>query len=275
MRKKQRENPIYPEKKAKKAREKFNWKPYIIILTVIALIFGSLLAKYYLFDGFFVLQNQVKFEYIRGTGYKNTETGEIFRSAPTYYEPASIVQEPIYGRIGGVNLFTPWKWDEIVHLYELCYPIGEGDQKSYAKSDPSIWLATDEEHGSVVYYNESFNFPEPQDFAFETMYLCDADGRIATHELDSMATASLMNAFFDENSENLFSTSPIVFEETPIKSVRVTSSVYKWLHMVLYLYQYEDAFYLYIPELRRFVQTDSEIFGIYFTTSDDLMGSSK
>lgn len=272
MSKSKGENPIYPGKTEKKVREKFNWKPYVIIFAVIALLLGSVAFNIYLVNGYFkdysTLSNQVEFEYVRGAGYHDVKNDVIYRPAPSYYEPASIVQEPVYGRVGGVNLFTPGKWDDITHLYAVCYPVGDLSDKKYERADPTVWLATDSYHGSTVYCNENYNLPEPKDFQFGTLYLCDADGKIATHELDDIASSELMEKFFDENSENLFDTVfPLAHS---IKSVRVTSTRYSWLHLVLYLYTYGGEYYFYLPEMARFVQTDREVFEIYFATPDDL-----
>lgn len=273
MSKKAKGNPIYPEEKPKKVREKFNWKPYVIVLAVIAVILGGVAAKVYLFDGYFVLKDQVELEYDRTSGsYLDAEKGITYRPISPCFEPASIVQEPVYSRIGGISLFRPGSWDEIGHLYALCYPVGDRADKKYERADPTVWLAADEAHGSTVYCNSDYNPPEPQNFEVDTVYLCDADGKIATQELDSLASVRLIREFFDESSENLYSSSEFMSGEL-IKTVRVTSTRYYWLHLVLYLYADGENYYLFLPEQRRYVQTDSEVFDVYFATPDDLQGA--
>ncbi len=272
MSKKTQENPIYPEKKPKKVREKFNWKPYLIIFTVIAVIFGALAVKVYLLDGYLILKKQVELVKNDRSGYFDEKNGITYLPIPAYYEAASTVKEPVYARIGGVNLFTPGSWDDIGHLYALCYTIGDRTDKKYQQADPTVWLTADEDHGSTVYCNSKFTPPEPKDFEFDTVFLCDADGKIATQKLDTVASSKIMNAFFDENSVNLFDSDSFMNGEL-LKTVRVTSNRYYWLHLVLYLYADGENYYLYLPEQRRYVQTDSEIFDIYFATAEDLQGA--
>lgn len=259
---KPKENAIYPEKKEKKVREKFNWKPYIIIAAVIAVIFGGIFVKVYLFDGFASVVKQVKFEPAADAGYYDAKNKITYRPAPPYYEPASIVMEPTYGRIGSVSLFKPGEWETIPHLYAVCYPIGEIGDKKYEKVDPTGWLATDENHGFTVYYNEKYTPPDPKDLKYDIVYICTPGGDIAVHQLDEAHSYKMMTEFFNEESENLFST---VFPQADyLYQVRVTSTNYSWLHLVLYLYTYEEEFYLYLPEMGRFVKVDSEISKVNF-----------
>ncbi len=259
---KSKKNSIYPEKKAKKVREKFNWKPYVVIAAVIVVIFGGIFAKVYLLDGFFAVVKQVKFEPVSGAGYYDAKNQITYLPAPSYYEPASIVMEPTYGRIGSVSLFKPGQWENVAHLYALCYPIGDLSDKNYEKVNPDGWLATDENHGFTVYYNEKYTPPKPWDLKYDTAYICTAGGNIEVQELHEDHTYELMNEFFDEKSENLFDT--VYPVSNYLYQVRVTSTNYSWLHLVLNLYTYEGEFYLYLPEMARFVKVNSEISALYF-----------
>lgn len=273
MKKTKEQNPIYPaddDKKKRPPREKFNWKPYLIILAVIALIAGGIFVKTTFVDGYLKLAKQVPLERVDG-GYYDADNDRTYVAAPTYYQASSIVSDPPYARIGDFSLFGMGDWDKLDHLYRVGYTANPGTANAttiLTKSE--AWLSTDADHGSILFYNaDLFQIPKPQDFGFETIYLCDANGNVATQQIDDAASLRLMTQFFSENSENLYAVMETLNAKF-IKQVRVTSSKYPWMQMVLSLYQSSDAYYLWMPELERFVQTDSTVFDVYFKTADDL-----
>lgn len=273
MRKSKVKNSIYPsdsDEEKRSPREKFNWKPYLIILAVIAVIVGGIFIKVTLVDGYLKIAKQVPFERVDG-GYYDTENDRTYMAAPTYYQASSIVSDPAYARIGDFSLFGVGSWDELDHLYRVGYTVNPGaGSSSFILMRSEAWLSTDADHGSILFYNSDlFELPQPQDFGFETVYLCDADGSIATQQIDDAASVRIMNDFFSEDSENLY-VKMDTLNAKYIKQVRVTSSTYPWMQMVLSLYQSSDAYYLWMPELERFVQTDSTVFDVYFKTAEDL-----
>ncbi|MGM9637765.1 MAG: hypothetical protein ACI3YK_07270 [Eubacteriales bacterium] len=273
MRKSKVKKPIYPsdeEKKKRPPREKFNWKPYLIILAVIAVIAGGVFIKVTFVDGYLKLAKQVPFERVDG-GYYDAGNDRTYVAAPTYYQASTIVSDPAYARIGDFSLFGIGSWDELDHLYRVGYTVNPGTTSaSTILMRSEAWLSTDADHGSILFYNaELFELPQPRDFEFETVYLCDADGNIATQQIDDAASVRIMTDFFSEDSENLYVMMDTLNAKY-IKQVRVTSSKYPWMQMVLSLYQSSDAYYLWMPELERFVQTDSTVFDVYFKTAEDL-----
>ncbi|MGM9681581.1 MAG: hypothetical protein ACI3XR_08765 [Eubacteriales bacterium] len=274
MKKSKVKNPIYPadDEQKKKPREKFNWKPYLIILAVIAVIFAGVFIKVTFIDGYLKLAGQVPLERIDG-GYYDNENNRTYVAAPTYYQAASIVSDPPYARIGEFSLFGIGSWDKLDHLYRVGYTVNPGTADATTILMLSeAWLSTDADHGSILFYNaDLITLPGPADFGFETVYLCDADGNIATQRIDDAASVRIMTEFFSDSSENLY-VKMDTLNAKYIKQVRVTSSTYPWMHMVLSLYQSSDAYYLWMPELQRFVQTDSTVFDVYFKTAEDLTG---
>lgn len=256
--------PIYPAKTAVKKREKFNWKPYVIIFAVIAVILGSIALKTLLIDPYSELSPQLPFEKTEN-GYYDRKNDRSYLPAPTYYQAASILEDPPYARIGDFSLWNIGDWDKLGHLYRVGFTVNPGtDRAQTTLSKSEAWLASDADHGLQIYYNPALvTLPEPENLDFETVYLCD--GAMASQMLGSETSARIMNDFFDESAENLFDRMESI-DVKVTKTVRVTSGRYPWIHLVLTFFCGEDGYYLYLPERLRLVKTDPEVFDPFFKT---------
>jgi hypothetical protein len=259
-RKKGDQDQIYPAKEKKKVKEKWNLVPWIIIGAALLVIFGGIWLAPKISDGisYLKLQKLVSTD----SGYYDEKKGVTYTYVPSYYEATLIVSDPAYGRVDDLSLYRVGYRDDddVVHLVKS-----------------TSWLATDADHGSILVCNEEeATIPKPQDFDFETVYICNTGSTVFTEqELDNGTSADIMNAFFDESSENLYG-SLMMEQASLLKSIRVTSSSYPWLQMVLYLYADMDSdgnnlYYLYLPTLNRFVQTDTEVFDLYFAATSEIL----
>lgn len=224
--------------------------PWIIVAGCILLILGGICLKVFLFDGFL---SKTKLVYSDGK-YYDGKNGITYVAAPHYYEPVLIAHKfelSSFSRGNGSDLFR----------------VGYRDSENKVKLvKSSLWLATDKDHGLIVYYNEKDAVcPEPEDFEPEYIYLTTLSStELPTQKLDLATTGRLMREFFaKDESENLYDS--VEFEEsTCIKGMKITSKKYPWLYLNMYLYHNDGKFYVFFPAQKKFCETDATVFEIYF-----------
>ena len=236
--------------KANKRREKFNFKPWLIVLGVILLLFGVIGAMY-------LAENYRKvytFTYQNGEYYFK-EKDITYVSAPMCYTYVLKSKEN-YAKSNRGNLYyMGYKLDEEVHM-----------------SSPEVLLTTDIESGGIIYYNpELFTVPQTDKFDWDKAYLCSVDGpTYATQELGSATTDRLLSAYFSaEDSENLYGTGDAVSMKL-LKEIRVSSSTYKSMYMILDLYtDGKGSYYISSSYDQRFIKTDETVFAPMFEEDDE------
>ena len=239
--------------KEKKKREKFNFVPWLIVLGVIAVFVGGVAAVYY--GGKYIDDNVkvVKLEYKNGK-YYDKKNDLTYSAAPMYYTYA-VKSEERYARS---------------NRYDLYY-IGHKDGDTYVLEAPDSWLTTDADHGAVIYYNaDKVSLPEPSEFKWNVMYFCNPDGLLyATGELDAPQTGKLLSAYYGAGeSENLYDSLYGTGQIKLLKELRVTSSAYPSLHLVLYLFTDNDGgYYIGSAYESRLIKADSAVFAPIFKDS--------
>ncbi len=237
-------------KEQNSTREKWNFKPYIIVAAVIALIFAIVGVMYFAESYRYVH----KFTYENGE-YYDKKNDITYVSAPMCYTYVAKSKE---------EYATSDKDD----LYYVCYTEGEGENKKTHAANPEELLTTNVSRGGVIYYNpEKFTLPQTKDFKWDVMYLCENSAGVvhATQELDSTVTDSLLDGYFAApDDENLFD-SQLRFELTHLKQIRVSSKSYKALFMVMELYtDGKGSYYISSVYDERLVKTDSAVFSQFF-----------
>ncbi len=239
--------------KQTKRREKFNFKPWLITVGVIALIFGVFSLIYFIQNHRTVL----KFTYENGE-YYDKKNDITYVPAPMCYSFC-------------LKSGEEYAVSDRLTFYYVGYK--DADDKVHM-CDPTAWLTTSFEEGAVIYYNpEKVSLPETKDFGWEEIYLCNTGGTLfATQELDPMVTARLLNAYFEApEEENLFESR---FDMEYLKEVRVTSYRYPWLHMIMRLYtDGMGSYYLASFYDSKMVKTDSEVFIPFFEDQEKQNGN--
>lgn len=229
-----------------KQKEKFNLKPWLIVIGAILLIFAIVGVQYF-FENY---RRVYTFEYSNGA-YYDPKTDVTYVSAPYCYTYV-LKSEENYSKSNKSEL----------------YYIGCKDKDGQVHmASPSVLLATSVSEGGVIYYNpEKMSIPKTCDFDWDISYLCSADGPVhATHELDGATTNKLLEAYFDaDQSENIYD-SGAMYEMELLKQIRVTSKTYKYFYMVMYLYtDSKGSYYIASTYDQKMVKTDSSVFSAIF-----------
>jgi len=243
--------------KAKSKRDrggKLSIKPWLIVLAVTVGIV-ALIAAYHFgriwIDDLKAESNVLTFEYSGGK-YYDAVNGITYTAAPRSYAYAAKSEER-YAK------------SERGDLYYVCYKDSDG---GYHAASPTSWLTTDVEHGAILYYNaDKVAVPEPSEFKWNDISLCNPDGKLyATHKLDASVTYALMTAYYGAAEEdNLYSELYGTGQLELLKEIRVTSTEYKYMHMVLYLFgDGEGRYYIGSAYESRLTETDSEVFAPIF-----------
>jgi len=237
---------------AKKPREKWDLRPWIAVAGAIALVLLIVTGIYFgkkAYDGIKAEAQVVKLRYSEGC-YIDDANGITYRQAPGCYTYAAISKER-YAK------------SERLDLYYATYK--DADGKYHV--DPKNWLTTDYEHGGVIYCSDSITLPETKDFKWKVMYLCNPDGKLyATQEFGAADTDRLLSAYYAaEGEDNVYDGLYGMSRLDLLKEIRVISSEYRYIHLVLYLFKDgEGKYYIGSAFDKRLVETDSETFDVIF-----------
>jgi len=228
-----------------KRREKFNFKPWLIVLIGIALLF-LIIFIVYAYDSYISPELKVvELEYGDEGNYTDKKRGITYVAAPRCYT---------YIMKSGERYAKSEKND----LYYIGYK--DGDRNIMA--NPENWLATDIDHGALIYYNpDKVNLPGGRDFLWDRCWLCNTDGLVfATTEFDEKTTDALLSAYYGaDESENEYELHYGSYDL--LKEIRVTSYYYKYVYLCLYLFgDGEGNYYIGSAVDRRLVKTDSSVF---------------
>lgn len=239
------------EKNAAKPREKWNFKPWLIVIGAIALVLLTVVGIYYggrAIDNAKAEAKVVQLEY-RGGSYYDPKSGITYIAAPRCYSYVAISKER-YAK------------SERLDLYYATYKDDDGNYHV----DPEKWLTSDLEHGAIVYCADSIELPETKDFKWESMLLCNPDGKLfATQEFGYADTNALLSAYYGaDESENLYDGLYGMSSLDLLKEIRVVSSEYKYIHLILYLFTDGEKYYIGSAYDHRLIETDAGIFGVIF-----------
>lgn len=233
-------------------KEKWNFKPYLIIAAIILIIIAVAAVIYFTSDA---AQNKVlKFTYQNGEYYdeKNDITYVV---APFYYQ-SQLMTSSDYPYAES-NLFT---------LYRVGYRDEDGQVNLIGGN---LWLSTSKDVGAQLYYNpDKVDLPELHEYEGDTIYICEPDGStfFSTTALKGAETEALLDAFIEAEGsdfDTLYSQCEL------IANLKVGSSKYKWLWLNLWLFtDAEGNYYLYEEVTHKFLETDAQLFAPYFEEAE-------
>lgn len=234
-------------KMSRRKKEKWNFKPWLIIAAILLLLFGSV-AILTLCSG--QQKNVLKFSYENGE-YYDEKNDITYVEAPFYYQSKLMTSKDY-----------PYAQSEETTLYRVGYR--DEEDKVHLVSG-NLWLSTSMEDGALLYYNrDKVDLPDFTEFGGDSIYICEPDGTLfSTTKLDSSTTQKLLADFFSaEESEynEHYLTSEL------IANLKVSSSQYDWLYLNLWLYSDDNGdYYLCEDTTRKFVKTDADVFDPLFT----------
>ena len=219
------------QNKKKRSREKFNFVPWLIVLGVILAIVLGVFIAYKVEDYRDNYRKVYEFVYKDGE-YYDKENDITYVAAPYCFS---------YVLKSGEE----YAKSDSQKLYYVGYK--DSEDKPHMES-PKKMLGTSFENGAMIYYNpKKIKFPEPKDFSYDVIHLCDNRGMlIATHELDKAQTNSLLDEFF-ASEENLYKDGTEFAMLNYVKELRITSDEYKSLHLIMHLYSDNSGkYYIYL-----------------------------
>ncbi len=236
-------------------KKKFNFVPYIIIFTVVALIVGGCFLWTYVIEDLIAKSKEQKLEYDASSGsYCNKKLDITYTPAPAYYQASAVITDPVYASSDKNN------------LYRVGVKTTDDDGNSKIKlCSASEWLSTDKEHGMRLYYNkEKVSPPSLSEFGADIVYFCTMT-EVTIGQSSMEAELFFPDGFFDGECENLYGTDAQA-NSAPFRQIRVTSEKYEWMQLVLYLYKNDsaDEYYIYLPQEELFVKADSETLSVFF-----------
>lgn len=238
--------------------------PWIILLSLIILTVGGTLLWVYVIEPAAVKASRVQLEYdAAADSYYDPEKNITYLRAPVYYQAGSILSDPVYGMAGE----------------RLLYRVGtltseDGSSDKLTLESASDWLSVGKERGMLLYYNkDSVSIPKIDEFEPETVYICSTSDLTAAQS-EMAASIFFPEGFFDGTCENLYEGEEYE-ESTLFRQLRVSSSKYGFMQMVLYLYKNEKTgdYYIYLPQEKIFAKTDSEMLDIFFRSYDEAASS--
>lgn len=237
--------------KNRRKKEKWNFKPYLIIAAVILLIVGIVVVVHFVTNA--DKKDVLEFTYDKGKYYdeKNDITYEM---APFYYQ-SQLMTSSDYPYAES-NLFT---------LYRVGYRDANNEVHLVGGD---LWLSTSMDVGALLYYNpDKVDLPELDEYEGDTIYVCEPDGSslFSTTALKGVEAEKLIDDFVT-SEENDFETHFTGCQL--VANLKISSSKYKWLYLNLWLYtDGEGEYYLYEQVTQKFLETDADIFEPFFETT--------
>lgn len=233
-------------------KEKWNFKPWLIIAAVILLILGSAAIMTYCSGKD---KNVLKFTYANGQLY-DEENGITYVEAPFYYQSKLMTSKDY-----------PYAECEYFTLYRVGY---RDENEKVNLMEGSRWLSTSMDIGAMLYYNpDKVDLPELDEFEGDEIYICEPDGAnlFSTTVLDAATTVPLLDDFFSTEGSDF---NELYLGCELIANLKVSSSKYKWLYLNLWLYtDAEGNYYLCEDITKKFLKTDAEVFEPLFGENDE------
>lgn len=223
-------------------KEKWNFKPWLIIAAVILVIIGiAAILTYCDGDG----KHIGDFRYENGK-YIDQENNITYVEAPYYYQ-AKLTTSSDY----------PYAESDRSTLYRVGYR--DEDEKVHLVSG-SLWLSTLIEDGGSLYYNpDKVDLPEISEFEGDSIYICEPDGTLfSTTRLEGTTVTELIDGFLTAESESY---TMLTLGCELVSNLKVSSSKYNWMYLNLWLYtDAEGNYYLCETTTQRVVKTDAKVF---------------
>ncbi len=201
-----------------KAKEKFNFLPWIIILGAILLV----LAVFILSDFIGNYHHVRKFSFDYSTGELIDKKNDItYIEAPKDYEPVRISNKP-------------YATDGDVEYYQIGFLNASGKEELIPTS---VALSTSVNEGAYIYYNPKAHvLPEIEYFEAKEVLVCDMNNN-TLQSLDETETKILLDTVKEENDTD--------FEEHDfVFTLRLRSEKIPWMSYCVYLYIADDVFYI-------------------------------
>ncbi len=240
-------------KAVRRKKEKWNFKPYLIIAAALLLILGT--AAIITHCSAESEREVLKFTYENGQ-YYDKKNDITYVQAPFYYQSKLMTSSD----------YT-YATSDLFDLYRVGYR-DENDQVHLVSGE--LWLSTAMDVGALLYYNpEKVDLPEPHEFEGDSIYLCEPNGTslFSTTKIEGNTATKLLGAFFtetDTDCDEYFSAC------TRIGNLKISSEKYQWIYLNLWLYVDEEGnFYLYEQVTQRFHRTDAEVFAPFYAQLED------
>lgn len=229
-------------KKKPRKKEKWNFKPWLIIAAII-LVIVALAAILTYCDG--NGKQVLNFSYENGK-YIDQKNDITYVEAPVYYQ-AKLTTSKDY----------PYAESDRDTLYRVGYR--DEDEKVHLVSG-NFWLSTLIEDGSLLYYNpDKVELPEMNEFEGDTIYVCRPDGTLFTTTLlEGTTVTELLDTFLTAESEPY---AMLALGCELVSNLKVSSSKYNWMYLNLWLYtDAEGNYYISEATTQRVVKTDAKVF---------------
>lgn len=243
---------------------KLNLIPWIIVISLIVLTVGGTLLWVYVIEPAAIRASRVQLEYDPAAdSYYDPEKKITYLRAPVYYQAGSVLSDPVYGMAGERLLYR---------VGTLTSDAVSGDKLTLESA--SDWLSVGKERGMLLYYNkDSVTVPKIGEFEPETVYICSTTDLTAAQS-EMGASIFFPKGFFDGGCENFYEGEEYE-DSTLFRQLRVSSSKYGFMQMVLYLYKNEKTgdYYIYLPQEKIFAAADSDMLDIFFKSYDEAAGS--
>lgn len=238
--------------KKPRKKEKWNFKPWLIIGAILAAILALTAVLAYC-DGD-KPKEVLKFTYSDGE-YIDEKNGITYVAAPFCYQ-AQLTTSKDY----------PYAASDRQTLYRVGYR--DEDDKVHLQMG-ELWLSTLLEEGAALYYNrDKVTIPDFTEFEGDVIFLCRPDGSLfSTTKIEGAEATELLEAFFTAEGsdyDTLYRSCEL------ISNLKVSSSKYPWLYLNLWLYTDADGnYYLCESTTRKFLKTDAAVFEPFFDETDE------
>lgn len=223
-------------------KEKWNFKPWLIIAAIILLLAGITAIITYC-DG--DNKQLLDFSYENGK-YIDQKNGITYVEAPFYYQ-AKLTTSADY----------PYAESDRSTLYRVGYR--DKDDKIHLVGG-NLWLSTLIEDGAQLYYNaDKIDIPEIGEFEGDTIYVCKPDGTLFTTTLiEGTTVTELIDGFLTAESEPY---EMLMLGCELVSNLKVSSAKYDWMYLNLWLYKdAEGNYYISETTTQRVVKTDAKVF---------------
>lgn len=239
-------NKAIPRKK-----EKWNFKPYLIIAAVLLLIV-ALAAVITLWQREPELP---MFTYENGN-YVDSENQITYAAAPFYYQAVLWAGEDY--------AYADSDWAKL-------YRVGYRDEDDAAHLlSAELWLTTDMEDGALLYYNvDKVDLPDMTEFEGDRIYICEPDGSglFSTTAIEAETASRLLEDFFSAEGSDY---DELIASCDLTANLKVSSSKYKWMYLNLWLYTDDDGnYYICETTTKKLIKTDEDAFEDIFSDPSD------
>lgn len=245
-------------KAVRRKKEKWNFKPYLIIAAALLLLFGT--AAIITHCSGESEREVLKFTYKNGQ-YYDKKNDITYVQAPFYYQ-SKLMTSNDYA----------YATSDLFDLYRVGY---RDEENQVHLVSGELWLSTAMDVGALLYYNaDKVDLPELNEFEGDSIYLCEPDGSnlFSTTKIEGATATELLGDFFSKEGSDYDES----FSDCArIGNLKISSPKYKWIYLNLWLYVDEEGnFYLYEEVTQKFHMTDAEVFAPFYALSEEATAAS-